>query len=930
MHSHLAIIGKNGELALNPDQSITITEKNPMFNDVEMFSHTFSLPFNKNRKLLKNMEARDSDMRATDVENDRFRIVLDGLPSHTTVLKVSNDVVLNDSIDVNLDASNRTFKDMIQNMKCRDVTVDDDILVGEKIGDVALHVEYHTEWTQQVYAWRPSPGDQTDPSDQWTSAMGYTHIEEKPKVIEGTFQPPVLGFSYPAKCVTKQDGIEAVASPNTLTIDGQSVITPVADELYINTKTPYGSVDENGKSWKYCNSRICYEHHDREKDGDGNWQTADNLVLNSAATPDDKHNFGSYWVLDAVRPASGICFYVGYFLERLFKDLGMDYDMSDLTAIEDFNYLCFFSTSYKCRTENTSLKLNSIEDINRWLSSRGCGGQLSISFGELNVEIYLKTTDRSSEDYGKYLELTTEEVARCTNQLVMDDVPYNPIYYIKMDNNDGSVGPLVTGNNWPCIYEGWTYTLGSTSRKESVDSQRISACVQKLYATNDNFPEASVSSVIESLENSFGVRFCYDAEKNKVTVRLLRNMFCEQQPPIPFKGKVLSMLKVSEKIKGIKMGYSAESDSREQRDNIRYQKKDYNTTYDYMEYPQGRTFFESYDRLVKLVDIGNMNCYVDLSTGNAFRIKINSEAKTAIEMKPSLFEVGALKGVEIGDCSKENEDYIKEYRSDFEPVICNVLKRNDSGSILLVPFVDENMSHELMPIKIQNVMVVGRSNVYFNYDLKLLENYDPSNTDDGQSPIMSHGWGLTIGILRPGTYGNTIYEFDKNYDGFNNSRWGIASDDYAVTADSYDVKGRFIGVNAAGSFSLKPRAYKPFRFYYDENNVLHVSTNSAEWDDPKWLIPCNSDIYDEQGNIIKRIHSRGMCDTFMIEFFRFLLYRQRYKIKAICTAAELIDIPNHWLHRYVINGKVGFIDVITYSVNEETGIGEVEINFYSM
>jgi hypothetical protein len=80
MHSHLAIIGKNGELALKPDQSINITEKNPMFNDVEMFSQQFQLPFDKNRRLLKNMEARDSSMRATDVENERFNIVAEGIP----------------------------------------------------------------------------------------------------------------------------------------------------------------------------------------------------------------------------------------------------------------------------------------------------------------------------------------------------------------------------------------------------------------------------------------------------------------------------------------------------------------------------------------------------------------------------------------------------------------------------------------------------------------------------------------------------------------------------------------------------------------------------------------------------------------------------------------------------------------------------------
>lgn len=930
MHSHLAIIGTNGELALKPDQSINITEKNPMFNDVEMFSQQFQLPFEKNRHLVKNMEARDSSMRAIDVENERFRIVLDGLPARSTVLRVGEDVVLDDSIDVNLDATNRTFKDMIADMKCRDVSVDDDILIGEKIGDVTLHVEYQTVWRQRIQVDRQSPGDPTDPSDQWTSEIGVTEITEKPRAIDGTFQPPTLGFSYPAKCVTQQDGIEAVASQDSLTIDGTHVTTPVVDELYINTKTPYGSTDEHGRTWPFCNSRICYSHHDKKNDGNGNYETSDALVPNGAATPDDKHNFGPYWVLDADRPASGICFYVGYFLERLFKDLGMAYDMTALTNIDDFNYLCFFTTSCKSRVENTSLQLTSVEDINKWLSSRGCGGQLSIDYNNLNQEILLNTIDQSSDDYHRYLTLTAAEVQSCDNAVTLENVPYQPSYYIKMDNNDGSVGPLVTWNSWPCTYEGWRYMLDRTYSVSSVNAQSVSAYVQKMYATSDNFPDVNVSEVIESLENSFGVRFCYDAENNKVTVSLLRDMFRDTQAPIKFKGIVTSMKKVSEKITGIKMGYAAESDAQEQRDNIRYQKRDYDTTYDYMEYPQGRTLLASYADVTKLVDIGNMNCYVDLATGDAFRIKIDSDAKTVAEMKPSLFEVGGLKGAEMGDCSKENEDYVREFRSSFEPVICNILKRDQAGSILLVPFVDEDMEHELLPMKVQNVMTVGRSEVYFNYDLKLLENYDPTQTDDGQSPLMSHDWGLTVGILRPGAGTEAPYEYDEGYDGFGNSRWGLSSKDYAVTADSYDVRGRFIGVSESGSFSLKPCAYKPFRYKY-VSGQLKISADPKQWESEEgWLIPCNDDVRNTDKTIATRIRSRGMRETFMIEFFRFLLYRQRYQIKALCTAAELIDIPNHWLRRWEIDGKVGFINKTEYAADVEKGIGEVTIDFFSM
>ena len=80
----------------------------------------------------------------------------------------------------------------------------------------------------------------------------------------------------------------------------------------------------------------------------------------------------------------------------------------------------------------------------------------------------------------------------------------------------------------------------------------------------------------------------------------------------------------------------------------------------------------------------------------------------------------------------------------------------------------------------------------------------------------------------------------------------------------------------------------------------------------------------------KRIRSRGMCDTWMIEFFRFLLGRQKYHVEALCTAAELADIPNKWLRRWEIDGKIGWLNILTYPVDVQKGIGKVEIEFFAL
>ena len=331
-----------------------------------------------------------------------------------------------------------------------------------------------------------------------------------------------------------------------------------------------------------------------------------------------------------------------------------------------------------------------------------------------------------------------------------------------------------------------------------------------------------------------------------------------------------------------------------------------------------------------------MNGYADLATGNFYRIKVSADASTADELQPAIFEVGQYKGVDLGDCSKqaEDDDAIKEFVSKFEPIMVNDVAyrgKNYDGEYtpMLVPFIDEDMEHEFLVKKMLNPVSTAWGDIEIVYHLCLSECYDPSGTDDGQSPLMSHDWGLTVGFLRPSREGGGTKEFDRNYDGFGNSRWAIFSSDYAITADTMDVFGTFLGTSPAGSFSLKPRAYKPFRYCY-EGNELHISTDPKEWDDTKWLIPCDNDQFDAQGHITARLRSRGMCDTWMIELFEFLLNRQRYEVQALSTAAELADIPNRWTRRFNIDGKIGWINQYEYSVDELTGIGKVTIDFFAL
>jgi hypothetical protein len=46
--------------------------------------------------------------------------------------------------------------------------------------------------------------------------------------------------------------------------------------------------------------------------------------------------------------------------------------------------------------------------------------------------------------------------------------------------------------------------------------------------------------------------------------------------------------------------------------------------------------------------------------------------------------------------------------------------------------------------------------------------------------------------------------------------------------------------------------------------------------------------------------------------------------------AELADMANHWTDCYIIRGHTGYINKLHYAISAAKGVGEVEIEFYSI
>lgn len=873
MNSKLVILAEGKPMALNDDFSISVEMSNPLFNDTEMFSYPVSLPLDGNRHVLKNVDDINSDLRLVSYEHTPMQIIADGIPFASGTAVMQEDEAVEGSLSMNIDASTQSFDDLIGDLKCRDVPIPaedkEDLLIGEKIGNVHVKIEY------KYHAVVKYDGKKSD-DDIYS---------DKADIVESTIEPQALGFSYPAICKVNDKQFSKESKSPRVYKNNNSVVMPVVLRSFINVSDAYGENTRyvGAPPAKYCNARVCYKHYDIDSDG----KTSSDVVAAKDST-DLYEDKSPYWVLDAARPQSGICFYVLYFLDCLFKYLNVKFDNSALLAVEDFKHLCFFTTHCQYDVEvayGTDEKpfYDNIDDINTWLSSRGCGGQLKL-----------------------------------------EDPSPKQVQSFYLDGQEKVVGKD---------------KIQSIQLESTIQSSSITANILSMYANSDNFPDESVSTVISALENAFGIKFSYDYEAKTVTAYLIRDVFRKQKPqPRSFYAQVHSIVPLSEKITGVRVRYSSESDAKEQKQYVKDSHKNinmgYDTDFNYIDYPEDETVYREhlYTDIFRHLSSGDKHVYIDLSTGNAYRVKVDGDATTADELRAALFEVGQWKGVEYGDCSSINDDFIQDFSIDFTPITFSDVNYNRelllaSGAIsgtykgqsasitkindkelqpVLAAYVEEDMEHEFVEQRIRNTVSSSWADFYLTEILKLVESYDPSKTDDGNSPLQSYDWGLSIAMMRGGGTDLTTQTFDANYDGFGNSKWCTVAGEYALTSDTmdnwgnqFDYNGNQDGLGDGERFSLKIRAFK-----------------QPEWADHPL---CDEDV-----------RNRGLFDTFLIDYAYFLLNRKKYRIKCTATVAQIADIQNHWKEWWLIDSKKCLINKVNADLTVKDGLGEVELEVYSI
>ena len=109
------------------------------------------------------------------------------------------------------------------------------------------------------------------------------------------------------------------------------------------------------------------------------------------------------------------------------------------------------------------------------------------------------------------------------------------------------------------------------------------------------------------------------------------------------------------------------------------------------------------------------------------------------------------------------------------------------------------------------------------------------------------------------------------------------------------------------------------------------SLKIRSWVQPDWAENplVNPDIVNAvTGKIEKKIKSRGLFDSFLSEYAHFILHRRMYRVQIECSAAQVADVPNHWDRRFRINGLVGFINKLSYTLHAAEGLKDLEVEFF--
>lgn len=603
---------------------------------------------------------------------------------------------------------------------------------------------------------------------------------------------------------------------NFTTGESSSVSTQIDEsQLMVFTK-PNMSFSYDAEH-TYCNVRICVEKNEPYVVGQEE----------------------PYWVLDANRPFSGVCFYVAYFLDCLMAHLNVVKGENHISNVEDMMRLAFFTT--KC----------------------------DVSYGEK------------------------------TKEAIGDPFVSNVIKEIK-DDGGAHFAIMVEGNLNTHIVEGQAKIVKT-----------------KLNATNKNFPNTSVSDVVSSLFNAFGLKLAFDPIKNEVSIHYMRDILRDNEildAPLKVRNRKVSYSKV----KGVTLTYGGSDDD---------------TAFVYNDWTKVSPFTD-YKAVMQGINPYDKTCYVSQTTGNKYRYKNNAKAEEEgkkEELYPTLFEVAQYNDYILGEDTEDNIELPIKFTPLIEQAVSGdadekLVDINPQRLAVFIPDVKMDKPMTSVSGNTRKIFAYGWDSPSFAYaniavslDVRRIINYKES--DYKKDPLQEYDAGFTLGVMRgPGSEGGyTTYL--ENYDGNGNSAWTTVVADYAFTADTMDAYGNRYDYNGTSNDDITEEG---------DNGVI----NQANSISLKTHIQTAQDLglKDKDGNPINwgingEAAKRGLADRFMSEYMHFLLHRKTVSMEVDTTLSQLTSLS--WFKQLRISDTVGRLKSRSYTLTN-SGVSDMSIELYTI
>lgn len=884
---------------MEEDASITITDTSEIFASGDVWSYSFRLNVLANAHIFGTAGDMHGARLHENINKRKARLWVEGLPLYFGYLKIEDEVEVDDNgnVDVTFESGQKTFDEKIEGAKANQVPMMSDILIG-----MAL---WRKRWTRFNVKLKASAringmtvsGAVTKNGSEWfefeyDGEEDGNSVQEYPRMVfpKGKFKDPYYGQQ-------QYENIDC-----------------------LNTDMPYDD------SHPYCNIALCYQRTGYErKDKYGN------VTTDYGSEPEAQRG---YEYMPANRVNSAPNFYVIYWIRALMKHLGIHIDENQMMEVEDLRRLFFVNTN--CAYDEPR-KLRTVAHSARY------GKYLYDGLGRLIPEYFDMKKNVNIEESGfkasnmpaaiGNVSIRISDVKTWTENDRLDYIEHNS-YFHKAYATSDCFPDVDISEVINAIEKGFGVRF-----LFSDNYKRVRIVLLRNIFRNTEVQEIKCDIISEQkVENSIrGFRMTYgDTDDTSFYYKGFADL-------LPHKKELWIDRSDTHDYShwNLDADYMSLINKVSAFDMTCYVTKNTGNAYGIKVDKDAKRYDELHPSLFEFA--GFMDAEDGDCTGEEETIETVNMGFVPIIMNDVNYEKERDEGIADQRFALFVEETMRPRRIDLETgtdyndadavyEVQNVLYgKNRAGKYVYAGMMSDGIVKpgefaimsdmyaycddvDAKLVGISGVIIRGMDiNGHINegYRLYLQDNYEPN--DDGISPIETHDWKLTLGIMR-GTGSDAHVKYEADYDdGEGNDTWNIVPGQSATVhpdiCDSYgnlwDYNGSQEGPGTLdGRISLKLRAEKPNPQF--DPNQKESATNR------RYL-----EITDNN------LKERGIADTLYKEYSYFIRNARIAKQQVKMELAQFLAIDK--TKQVTVGNITGFIRKMQFTVSKKTGMGIVEM-----